>query len=143
MDVFKYLEDDNASIVQHLSDTAKNYSEWSRERVFEEAKKAFASAHKHLAIESILENNLKDPAPVQSVLSELSKLKNEITAELEQIVELHIDEPGFEQSIETIADKFNQYAQFSKQKFYPAMQKIISADDLKRISDQMEQKVLS
>ena len=143
MDIFKYLTDDSGSIAQRLTDTAKNYSEWTQERVFEEAKKAFASIKEHFSSEVLLENNLKNAAPVQSLISEVTKLKKEITAEVEQIVELHVDEPGFEQSLETIAGKFNQYYQYCKEKFYPALQKTLSADELKHINEQMEQKVLS
>ena len=143
MEIFKYLVEDNASIAQRLTETAKNYSVWTQEQVFEEAKKAFSSIKEHFSSESILENNLKNGTAVQSILTEVSKLKKEITAEVEQIVEIHVDEPGFEQSLETIAAKFTQYSQFCKEKFYPAIQKVLSVDELKYINKQMEQKVLS
>jgi excinuclease UvrABC nuclease subunit len=143
MDIFAYLEDDGAKIGQRLSETAKNYSEWSRDRIFEEAKKAFASVKEHFAREVILESNIKNGQPIQALLTEASKQKKEITAEIESIVEIHVDEPGFEQALEDIAAKYAQYAQYCKDKYYPAIKKILSADDLKHINEQMEQKILS
>jgi len=143
MDVFNYLEDDKSSIIQRLNETAKNYSVWTRDRVFEEAKNDFTSIKKHFARETLLENNLKNSVPVQNLLSAVSKLRDEITAEVEQIVEIHVDEPGFEQSLETIAKKFSQYAQYCKEKYYPDLKKILSADELKYIQKQLEQNILS
>jgi vacuolar-type H+-ATPase subunit E/Vma4 len=143
MDVFNYLENDNASIAERLTETAKNYSEWAQERVFEEAKKAFASAKQHFSSASLLESNLKNNEPVKELLSEINRQKKEIMDEIDQIVEIHVDEPGFEQSLETIANKFSQYFQYCKNTYYPAMQKALTADDLKHVSDQLEQKVLS
>ncbi len=143
MDIFNYLEEDNASIAQRLVETAKNYSQWSRDRIFEEVKKEFASAKEHFSKEALLENNLKNAAAVQSILSEVSQRRNEIMNEIEQIVEIHVDEPGFEQSLETIANKYSQYARYCKEKFYPAMKKILSTDELKHINEQLEQKALS
>jgi len=143
MDVFKYLEEDKSSIVQRLNETAKNYSVWARDKVFEEAKNDFSSIKEHFSRESILENNLKDGKAIQNLLSEVSGLRNEITTEVDEIVEIHVDEPGFEQSLESIAKKFSQYAQYCKEKYYPAMKKILSADELKHIQDQFEQKIYS
>jgi hypothetical protein len=143
MDIFTYLDDDNAKIAQRLSETAKNYSTWARDRIFEEAKKAFASIKEHFDKEVILESNIKSSQTVQSLLAEASRQRKEIAAEVDQIVEIHVDEPGFEQSLETMANKYHQYAQYCKEKLYPAIKKILSADELKHINDQIEQKILS
>ena len=111
--------------------------------MFEETKKVFASVKQHFASESLLENNLKSPQPVKQILTDIDKQKKEITAEIEQIVEIHIDEPGFEQSLETVANKFSQYTKYCKEIYYPAVKKVLTTDELKHINDQLEQKVLS
>ncbi len=143
MDVISHLEEDNARISKCLMETAQNYSQWTRDRIFEEAKKIFASIKEHFSKDAILENNLKDSGPVANLLAEVSKQRKEITSEVEQIVEIHVDEPGFEQALETIAEKFAQYSQYCKEKFYPAMKKLLSTDELKHIQEQFEQKILS
>ncbi len=143
MDVFKYLEDDNNSIVQRFSEIIENYSKWATERVFEESKKAFSSVHQHIAQEAIVENNLKNDVAIERVLADATNQKKEITSQLEQIVELHIDEPGYEQSLEIIAKKYKEYVNLCTEQFYPSLKKVISPDELKHISDQLEQKVLN
>ena len=143
MDIFSNLESENANIAQRLSETAKNYSQWARDRIFEEVKKDFALIKEHFAKDSTLENNLKNSNPVKTLLSEASRQRKEITAEIEQIVEIHVDEPGFEQALESIAEKFSQYGKYCKEQFYPAMKKILSADELKHIQEQLEQKIVS
>jgi hypothetical protein len=143
MDIFNILEDDSARISERLTDITKNYSTWTMDRVFEEIKNIFESIKKHFAKISILENNLKNPEGIQNILSELNKQRDAITADIEQIVEIHVDEPGFEQSLETIAKKFIQFAQYSKGTFFPEIKKSLTPDDLKHIREQMEQKILS
>ncbi len=143
MDIFSLLEDDGARIAQRLTETGKNYSTWTMDRVFEEAKNLFQAIKDHFAKVAILENNLKDPAGLKDLLSQLNTQRDSITADVEQIVEIHVDEPGFEQAFEQIAKKFTQFAQFSKQTFFPAIKKNLSQDDLKHIQQQIDQKVLS
>ncbi len=41
MDIFKYLEDEGSRISERLTDTAKNYSTWTMDRIFEKIKKDF------------------------------------------------------------------------------------------------------
>jgi hypothetical protein len=143
MDIFSLLEDDGARIAGRLTETGKNYSTWTRDRVFEEAKSMFQAVKDHFAKVAIVENNLKRPEGLTDILSQVNTQRDAITADVEQIVEIHVDEPGFEQSLESIAKKFTQFAQYCKQTFFPTIKKNLSEDDLKHIQQQIDQKVLS
>lgn len=143
MDIFSLLEDDGARIAKRLTETGKNYSTWTRDRIFEEAKSVFQAIKDHFAKVAILENNLKRPEEIKSTLSQLNTLRDSISADVQQIVEIHVDEPGFEQALEQIAKKFSQFTLYSKETFFPAIKKSLSEDDLKHIQQQIDQKVLS
>ena len=143
MDIFSLLEDDGARIAQRLTETGKNYSTWTRDRIFEEAKNLFQAIKDHFSKLAILENNLKNPEGLKDILSQVNTKRDSITADVEQIVEIHVDEPGFEQAFEQIAKKFTQFAQYNKETFFPAIKKNLSEDDLKHIQQQIDQKVLS
>jgi hypothetical protein len=131
MEIFTYLADDGKQIADRLMETAKNYSTWTRDRIFEEAKKAFESIQGHFSRVALLENNLKNPQSMQKVLSDLNKQRDAITADVEQIVEIHVDEPGFEQALEAIGKKFIQYTKYCQDNYFPAVKKNLSAEDLK------------
>jgi len=143
MDIFSLLEDDGARIAQRLTETGKNYSTWTRDRIFEEAKNLFQSIKDHFSKVAILENNLKNPNNLKDVLSQLNTLRDSITSDVEQIVEIHVDEPGFEQAFEQIAKKFTQFVLYSKETFFPTIKKQLTEDDFKHIQQQIDQKVLS
>jgi hypothetical protein len=143
MDIFTFLEDDAAHIAERLTETGKNYSTWTRDRIFEEAKNLFQAIKDHFAKVAIVENNLKNPEGLKNDLIQFNKLRDSITSDVEQIVEIHVDEPGFEQSFEQIAKKFTKFAQYSKDTFFPIIKKNLSAEDLKHIQQQFDQKVLS
>jgi hypothetical protein len=143
MDVFNYLDEDNKKIAETLRQIVQNYSGWAFERVFEEAKKVFESIKNHFAKDTLLENNMKNPKQLENLLSEVAQKRKDITADIEQIVEIHVDEPGFEQSLETIANKYDQYHQYCKDKLYPKMKESLSPDEKKHIEEQLEQKIFS
>ncbi len=143
MDIFNFLQEDAAHIAERLTETGKNYSTWTKDRVFEEVKNLFQAIKDHFSKLAILENNLKNPEGLKDILVKLNTLRDSITADVEQIVEIHVDEPGFEQSFEQIAKKFTQFAQYSKETFFPAIKKNLTEDDLKHIQQQIDQRVLS
>lgn len=140
MDIFGFLEDDNTHTSHRLNEAAKHYSDWARDRVFEESKKALALVEAHFSRDALLEQNLKNNGSVKSILDEVQKQREAIDSEIEHIVEIHVDEPGYEQALESIAAKFNQYAKYCHDTFYPAMKKALSADELKHVNEQLEEK---
>jgi len=143
MDIFSFLVDDGAHVAERLTETGKNYSTWTRDRIFEEAKNLFQAIKDHFSKIALLENNLKNPENLKDILVQVNTTRDSITEDVEQIVEIHVDEPGFEQSFEQIAKKFNQFVEYNKQTFFPVVKKNLSADDLKHVQQQIDQKVLS
>lgn len=142
MDVFDILNTEAARITERINDTATNYSEWAFDRVFESTKNSLESIKQHLYKESLLINNLKDEAGMQDLLTEFNQQKNTIVSEIETLVMIHVDEPGFEQGLERIAKQFGEHQIFCEETFYPQMETKMSGEDLRHFNEQLEQAIL-
>ena len=143
MDVFNYMQSDSDMINDRFIELADNYSEWAQDRVFEETKNALAGVKSHLQKEQLFINNLKDRSGIDRILEEAQKQREAIISEIEQLVMIHVDEPGFEQGLESIGDKFETHRKFCVDTLYPRLKDRLSPADLQHVSDQLEQKVLS
>src|SRR4030095_8795370 len=143
MDVFNYIQSDSDMINDRFIELAENYSEWAQDRVFEETKNGLAGVKSHFQKEQLLINNLKDRSGSEKIFAEAQKQQEAIVSEIEQLVMIHVDEPGFEQGLEAIRDKFTTQREFVIDTLYPRLKNRLSPADLRHVSDQLEQKVLS
>lgn len=143
MNVFELLSDDSAHTSARLREAASCYSEWTFDRVFESTKKSLESIKQHLDKEQLLLNNLKKTAGLEEVVSKFSEQKKDILSEMESLVMLHVDEPGFEQELEEIAAKFDAHRDYCRDTFYPAMEKSLSSSDFAHVQEQFGQIILS
>jgi len=143
MNVFNYMETDSEMLNDLFDELTENYSEWAQDRVFEQSKNALAGVKGHFQKEEMVINNLKDQRGLEQPLAEAKKERDAIVSEIEQLVMIHVDEPGFEQGLESIATKFKNHRKFSLEKLYPLLKERLSSSDMHRISEQLEQRVLS
>lgn len=143
MDAFEYLKEDATRVADRLTATAKNYSEWTFDRVFEETKKGLEGIRQHLNKETILLQNLKGSDGVEKLLQETDERKGALKDDVDGITQIHVDEPGFEQALESIAGKFRDYNKFTADKLYPSLKKKLSKDDVEHVNQQLEQMIMS
>jgi transcriptional regulator with XRE-family HTH domain len=143
IDVFEYLKQDGAHIAERLNTTVNQYSEWPRDRFFEETKRTLEAVRGYFSKESLLSNNLKDTQGTEAIVEEAEKQRGNIQADIENLVMVHVDEPGFDQMLGSIADKMNQHCDFCEEEFFPAMKEHLSADDIKHVKEQLDQEILS
>lgn len=141
MDLFDILQNECAILSSQLQQTAEHYSDWSEDHVFEGTKKGLAKIKEHLKKESLLVNNLKDTAGTEEVLAEESKFQQEILSDIDSIVEIHVDEPGFEQALESIASKVSEHCKFTHEKFFPVLKQHLTPSDIAHVQEQLEQEV--
>lgn len=142
MDAFDVLSRDSAIIAERLKETAANYSEWHFDRVFESTKKSLESIKQHFNKEKLLVNNLKDQDKAKELVDKFTNQEKSINSEIESIVMLHVDEPGFEQELETISAKFEDHRNFCDKEFYPRLEGMLTPEDMKKIDQQLEQIIL-
>ena len=143
MDVFNYMKTDIDNISERLTELTENYSEWAQDRVFEESKNVLGAIKTHFQKEQLLVNNLKDRTGLEHLLSQAEKQQQDIKSEMEQLVMIHVDEPGFEQGLESIENKFADHHKFCMDTFYPRLKSRLTSKGLQSVTAQIEQKVLS
>lgn len=143
MNVFHYLSEDHDAIKQRLSDTTENYANWTRDRVFEESKNILQAIKDHFKKEHLLVNNLKDESGMHQVLSTLDTQEKELNSQIDNLTMIHVDEPGFEQGLETIAGRFDEHCRFCGKTFFRRVKEKLSARDLRQVQNQLELKLLS
>lgn len=143
MNVFHYLSEDHQAIIKRLEETTENYSNWTRDRVFEESKNILQAIKDHFRKEHLLVNNLKDESGMYQVLSTLNKQEKQLNSEIENLTMIHVDEPGFEQGLESIAGRFEEHCRFCGKTFYTRVKEKLSAKDLRQVQTQLERKLLS
>ncbi|MBX9879436.1 MAG: hypothetical protein K2Y22_13325 [Candidatus Obscuribacterales bacterium] len=51
-------------------------------------------------------NNLKDESGMHRVLTTFNTQEKQLNSEIENLTMIHVDEPGFEQGLESIAGRF-------------------------------------
>lgn len=143
MNVFHYLTEDHKAISQRLEDTTQNYANWTRDRIFEESKNILQAIKDHFRKEHLLVNNLKDESGMHQVLTTLKKQEKELNSEMENLTMIHVDEPGFEQGLESIEKRFDEHCRFAGKTFYSRVKEKLTAKDLRHVQSQLERKVLS
>lgn len=143
MNVFHYLSEDHSAISKRLTETTKNYSTWTRDRIFEESKNILQAIKDHFKKEHLLVNNLKDESGMHQVLSTLNRQEKALNSEIDNLTMIHVDEPGFEQGLESIAGRFEEHCRFCGKTFFSRVKEKLSANDLRHVQKQLELQLLS
>ena len=146
MNIFEYLLTDERHIQEKLHTVADNYSEWPQPKVFDGVRAGIDSVTAHVTkVNNIL---LKDlTAEVQGGLTGLiGKWRERAQAlqdTIENLTQIHIDEPGFEQLFIHLTKAFDALAGFEQEEFFPAIKKNAKEDDLDRWNANLESMVFS
>lgn len=143
MDVFKYLIDDGDAIAHRLNETVAEFAQWPQDRLFEETKKAFASLEGHCDKERMIVNNINNSENVVPLSETAEAQIKAMKADIDSIIMIHIDEPGFLNALKALATKLNEHVAFCKDEYYPALRQGLSAADKEHVNAQFEQMVLS
>ncbi|MBL0185848.1 MAG: hypothetical protein IPP97_08975 [Candidatus Obscuribacter sp.] len=144
MNVFNYLTEDTAHISQMLNETVANFLDWPRDRVFEQTKKALSSLDAHFDKEKLLVNNLEGTEADLSDLVKTFQAKiKEIKEDMNSLIMIHVDEPGFSQVLQRIAAKVKDFSDFNANSFYPSLKDKLTMDEFHKIESQFETAVLS
>ena len=143
MDIFKYLQEDGESIAHRLNQTVAEFGVWPQERLFEETKKAFSSLEGHFDKERMIVKNIDNSDVVVPLTVEAEAQIQAIKEAIDSIVMIHIDEPGFLNALQSLANKFNDHMSFCLDKYYAVLRAGLSAADKAHVNAQFEMMVLS
>ena len=138
MEIFAFLEEEALDIEKKLKELRKNYSQWSREHVFDRVKLICDAIGGHLKKEKDLLTGNVDlhSAQVKELMSEREKDSAKLTEEVGQLVMVHVDEPEYEECLNKLLQAVEQHVSFSRH-FYARLKGQMTQGQLDSTNQQL------
>lgn len=146
MNVFTYLHEDAEHIAQGIHALATHYpdhSDWTWDRTFEESKKSLQRIKDHFSKQSLLVNNLHDESGVTDVLAEAQLERDQINLAIENLLDLHVNEQGFEQGLKELSKRTDKYFGYCDKVLYPELKSHLTKDELNHVREQLDELIMS
>ena len=83
------------------------------------------------------------PTEYQNKIPEFQAKIKEIKEDMNSLIMIHVDEPGFSQVLQRIAAKVKDFSDFNANSFYPSLKDKLTMDEFNKIESQFETAVLS
>jgi len=142
MNIFEYFTDEVADIERKLDELTRNYSNWSREQVFDSTKEILDEIGGHLKKQNVLLfQNCADVSKQSDLLAQAQRDHAKIEEEIGQIVEVHVDEPNYDEYLRNLLTTIHEHIAFSK-KLYAEIQSRSSETDLASLNAQFNDIIL-
>jgi cell division septum initiation protein DivIVA len=115
MDIFEYLRDEERLILDKLQDLVHNFGTKSRETVFDDVKlmcdklRGYSRKQTVLLLDKIEGKNDQ----YATELKETEKQRNKLSEELDNMLMVHVDEPGYKEYLSNILRYMQTYAEAS------------------------------
>jgi hypothetical protein len=142
MDVFEFLLTNEAHLAHRLKNTASHYSDWTQDKVFDETKRVLEGLKRSFQKENALMSTIHEVDGISDLIKEAEMHREEMKADAENLCMIHVDEPGFEQGLETLAYKFERHREFCEKTLFPHLKEHTAPEELERIADQLDAVVL-
>lgn len=143
MNIFDYFAEEESDIEHKLQQLTENYEIWTREQVFDRVKEVCDAIIGHLKKQSLL--ILKNLTPANDELEKLFReAQNDhmlVNEEIGQLVEVHVDEPNYVESLTALLQVCQKHTQFSK-RLYAGLQANLSKQELDNLNAQFSNMVL-
>ncbi|MCC6978125.1 MAG: hypothetical protein IT343_07375 [Candidatus Melainabacteria bacterium] len=142
MDVFEFLLTNEAHLAHRLNKTAAHYADWTQDRVFEETKRVLDGLNGNFKKENAVISTITDIDGMEDIIAEAERHRNEMKADAENLCMIHVDEPGFEQGLQILADKFERHREFCAKTLFPRLREHAEPEELESIADQLDAVIL-
>lgn len=130
MSPFDLLKDDAAQVKERMDATIKNYSVWNMDHVFESTKKCFEGIRRYIRRKNVLVSSIVANPDILKAAEQTKKSESELISDIENLVMIHIDEPGFEIVLEKVVNEFHQYCNLCETDLFPRIGPQLSQQDL-------------
>lgn len=118
MDVFEFFSAEHDLTERKLRNLAENYFNWTREQVFDGIKEACDHIRGHLdKEEELLLEKLQGKGTTTRHLEELAHDKQSLLGEIENLVMVHVDEPGYDEYLKSLHSRFVEHVQRCRRAF--------------------------
>jgi len=138
-DVFNYLKEEQALTIANLSELVQNFSDKNREEVFDEVKLVCDQLRGYLKKQSVLlidELENKNEKGYSSLLKETKKMQDQLFDDLETIVMVHVDEPGYGSYLSNLLKHAEDYFAAS-QKLFVKLRETLPEPTLNKVNEKL------
>lgn len=141
---FDLLEREEQAIVDQIDLLIKNYATWSMDEVFANVKAAIDLIRKHIhQKENLVLARVQSKSGLEDIVKRFYQLRTEIDETIDNLVMIHVDEPGFEQLLEKLGQQFKNVVRFSQEEMFPAIERSASQDEIREINTQLTRMLAS
>jgi hypothetical protein len=142
MNVFEYFQGEEQFIELSLVELTANYEVWSREQVFDRVKLICDNLKGHLKKHDVLLlSKLEGSSQLQNLLTDYKKDRAAVEEEIGQLVEVHVDEPEYDDCLVKLLKVVEAHIAFSRQ-LYEGIQQFATKQELDKLNKQFSEVVL-
>jgi len=143
MNIFDYFAEEETDIENKLAELTKNYEVWTREHVFDRVKEVCDAIMGHLKKQSLLllNNITGGSAELRALFAEAQKDHMKVQEEIGQLVEVHVDEPNYDEYLRNLLNVLQEHIVFSK-RLYAGVQENMSKQELDNLNAQFSNMIL-
>jgi hypothetical protein len=143
MNIFDYFDEEESDIEKKLKELTENYEVWTREQVFDRVKAVCDAIMGHLKKQSllILKNFTPGNEELISLFREAQKDHMVVNEEIGQLVEVHVDEPNYDECLASLLKVMETHIEFSK-RLYAGLKANLSTQELDNLNAQFSDMVL-
>lgn len=146
MNIFEYLLTDERHIQEKLHTVADNYADWPQPKVFDGVRMAIDSVTNHvMKVNTIMLRDLSEDskAALADLIAKWREKAQSIEDTIENLTQIHVDEPGFEQLFITLGKAFDALAGFEQGELLPSLKKNVDEEEIDRWNAQLDSMVFS
>jgi|GEM_PF-1106728 hypothetical protein len=138
MNPFDLLEREEQAIIHQIDLLLENYATWSMDEVFANVKAVIDLIRNHIhQKENLVLSRVQSKEGVEDIAKRFYELRTEIDETIDNLVMIHVDEPGFEQLLEKLAQQFKNVVKLSQEELFPAVESMASQDEIQEINTQL------
>lgn len=138
MNPFDLLEREEQAIINQVDLLISNYATWSMDEVFANVKAAIDLIRNHIhRKENLVLGKVQSNKGLEDIVKRFYELRTEIDETIDNLVMIHVDEPGFEQLLEKLATQFKNVVRLSQEELFPAVERAASQDEIQEINTQL------
>lgn len=142
MDVFEFFSAEHELIERKLRNLAQNYFNWTREQVFDGVKECCDHIRGHLdKEEELLLDKLQRKGITSRLLEELAHDRQSMLDDIENLVMVHVDEPGYDEYLKSLHNRFADHIGHCKRSF-DHIKKHGDQKDLERINEELKELIV-
>lgn len=144
MNPFNLLEREEQAIIERIDTLIENYATWSMDEVFANVKAVIDLIRKHIhQKENLVLSRVQSKSGIKGIVKRFYELRTKIDVTIDNLVMIHVDEPGFEQLLEKLATQFKEVVRLSQDELFPAVEQMASKDEIREINNQLTRMLAS